>query len=136
MARIATERDRERWVTFMHSQPLPLELECKPWRNKRSSEQNAYLWRAVYQPLVEVAGFTKERWHEYFCGEYFGWTDDVLPGDRVHKRPARTTTTGLDGKRDVINAQDFARFVQFLESELADMGVFITEALQHETSGH
>lgn len=130
MIALKTEAQRTRWIAFLMQQPLPQSVECKPYRATRSNEQNAYLWRAVYQPLVEVAGFTKDDWHEFYCGEVWGWVDVEKPGGRTDRRPARTTTTGFDGKRDVIPGDEFRRFVDFIESELAGKGVFLTERLE------
>ncbi len=125
--KLGTAKDRDRWLAFVQGQPLPLEVSCEPWHATRSNQQNAYLWRAIYQPLVEVAGFNKDLWHEKMCGDYFGWVDFVKPGGVIEQRPARTTTTGLDGKRDVLKGPDFTKFVRFVESELSGMGVFVSE---------
>ena len=128
--KLATESERSRYVAFVQSQPLPLDASVSPWKATRSNKQNAYLWRAIYQPLVEAAGHSKDKWHEYFCGERWGWVEGKLPGGRTENRPARTTTTGLDGKRSVLKADEFHDFVKFLEAELSGMGVFIAEEWQ------
>jgi hypothetical protein len=104
-----------------------LDVECKPWKATRSNEQNAYLWRAVYQPLVEAAGYTKDDWHEYFCGERWGWVEHHKPTGEIEKRPARTTTTGFDGKRSVLNGTEFRAFVDWIEPQAADRGAFVQE---------
>lgn len=132
MTKLSNREEVDRAYDFMLGQLAhgPIEWECKRWRKKRSNEQNAYLWRAIYQPLVEVAGHTKDHWHEYFCGERWGWVEEARPGGRTETRPARTTTTGLDGKKDVLSSEDFAAFVKFLEAQVADMGVFVVERWQ------
>ena len=129
MIALKTEAQRTRFMAFLLQQPLPLSVECKPYKATRSNEMNAYLWRAVYQPLVEVAGFTKEDWHEFYCGEVWGWVEEAKPGGRSERRPARTTTTGFDGKRDVLPRDEFRRFVDFIEADLATKGVFLTERM-------
>lgn len=130
MIALKTEAQRTRFMAFLMQQALPLSVEVKRYRPTRSNEMNAYLWRAVYQPLVEVAGFTKDDWHEFYCGEVWGWADVEKPGGRSERRPARTTTTGFDGKRDVLDAKEFRRFVDFIEADLASKGVFLTERLE------
>lgn len=130
MAVLRNEADRGRWWAFVHAQEFPIEVECKPFRKRRSNEQNAYLWRAIYQPLVEVAGHTKDEWHEWACGERWGWIESELPGGRKESRPARTTTKGLDGKRNVLTADEFRGFVRFLEAKLSEMGIFVQEEWQ------
>ena len=41
--KLATESERTRWIAFVQAQPLPLDVEAKPWRKSRSNEQNALL---------------------------------------------------------------------------------------------
>lgn len=130
MIALKTESGRDRYVAYLKAQPLPLAVECKPWKPTRTDRQNAYLWRAVYQPLVEAAGFTKDDWHEHYCGEVWGWVDVEKPGGRTEKKPARTTTTGFDGKRDVLPAEEFRAFVDFVEADLATKGLFLAERLE------
>lgn len=130
MIPLQSEAGRDRYVAFLKAQPLPLAVDCKPWKPTRTDRQNAYLWRAVYQPLVEAAGFTKEAWHEFYCGEVWGWVDVEKPGDRIERRPARTTTTDFDGKRDVLPGDEFRRFVDFIEADLATKGVFLQERIE------
>lgn len=122
-----TEQQRERWIAFLRLQQLPLDAKAEPYRKVRSEEQNAFLWRAVYQPLVEVAGFSKDEWHTFFCGERFGWIEHTKPGGKSISLPARTTTVGLDGKRDVLNPDEFRDFVDWVEMQAAQRGAFVTE---------
>jgi hypothetical protein len=123
--KLATETDRSRWIAFVQAQALPVDVSCQPWKPTRSNEQNAYLWRAVYQPLVEVAGFTKDDWHEHFCGERWGWVEHVKPSGVVEIAPARTTT-----KPKRLNKQEFREFVDWVEQQAADRGAFVLEEWQ------
>jgi hypothetical protein len=102
-------------------------VDCTKWKKTRSNEQNAYLWRAVYQPLVEVAGFTKDEWHEYFCGERWGWIENPKPSGEIQKSPARTTTKGFNGKKDVLKSDEFKEFVSWIEQQAAERGAFVNE---------
>lgn len=125
--KLATEQQRARWLAFVAEQPLPLDVSCEPWREPRTLPQNAYLWKAVYEPLVERLGFTAEDWHEHWCGEFFGWLHSVKPSGESVSVPKRTTTRNEHGKRDVLKGKAFADFVTFVEAECAKRGVFVAE---------
>jgi hypothetical protein len=125
--KIATAKDRDRWLDFVRGQPLPIDVNCEPWAEPRSLAQNAFLWAAVYAPLVERAGFSAEEWHELFCIRHFGGVDHVKPDGRIETRPLRTTTRNEHGKRDVLKGKPFRDFVTFVESECASRGVFVTQ---------
>lgn len=125
--KLATQQDRRRYIAFLEAQPLPLDVSCEPWREPRTLPQNAYLWAAVYAPLVERCGFTAEEWHEYFCTAFFGAVHSVKPSGESVTVPLRTTTRNEHGKRDVLKGKAFADFVTFVESECAKRGVFVVE---------
>lgn len=125
--KLSTEQDRTRYIAFLEAQALPLDVSCEPWRAPRTLPQNAYLWSAVYAPLVERCGFSPEEWHEHWCGEYFGWLHQVKPSGESISVPKRTTTRNEHGKRDVLKGKAFADFVTFVESECAKRGVFVVE---------
>jgi hypothetical protein len=130
--KIATEPQRERWITFIRQYPLPADMSCEPWREPRTQSANAFLWAAVYAPLVERCGFTPEDWHSYFCQLHFGTVPYVKPSGEIELRAKRTTTRDENGKRDVLNGAAFRDFVTFVESECAKRGVFVAEAWEGE----
>lgn len=125
--KLSNETDRTRYIAFLQAQALPLDVSCEPWKAPRTNPQNAYLWAAVYAPLVERCGFTAEEWHEYFCTAYFGAVHSVKPSGESVTVPLRTTTRNEHGKRDVLKGKAFADFVTFVESECAKRGVFVVE---------
>lgn len=125
--KLSTETERRRYIAFMEAQPLPLDVSCEPWKAPRTNPQNAYLWAAVYAPLVERCGFSAEDWHEYFCTAHFGAVHSVKPSGESVTVPLRTTTRNEHGKRDVLKGKPFADFVTFVESECAKRGVFVVE---------
>lgn len=124
-AKLSSDRERERWIDFLRVQPLPLEVEARPWKKPRKITANNYLWGFVYQPLVQVAGFTTTQWHEHYCGEYFGWVERITPAGHVEYKPRRTTTTNENGDGDVLKGDSFNEFLMFVESDCAKRGVFI-----------
>lgn len=127
--KLATETERSRWIAFMQAQPLPLSVECKPWRKSRSNDQNALLW-AMYAPIAEHMGYDAEDVHEWFCGKFFGWKDVRVPRsprnpEGLASVPIRSTTRNADGKRDVIDAKTFGLFVDMVDRIAAQAGIYI-----------
>lgn len=130
MAKIASEQQRGRMVEFILTQPLPLDVECKPWKPTRSNEQNALLFGVVYPPIAEAMGYEVEAIHEYMLGRHFGWVDVRVPKtprnpEGIESRPFRTTTRDEHGKRNVLSAADFSRFLDTVERISAQAGVFV-----------
>lgn len=135
-ATLETDNERERWVTFLRDQPLPLDVSADRARNKRTTAHNAYLFGVAYPPIVEATGFEvggdgrSGGLHEYCCGEVFGWVDRPVP--RTPRNPAgvesvpfRTTTRDEHGKRDVVDTATFSHFIRTVERVAAEAGVFI-----------
>lgn len=125
MAKISTERERERWIDFLRVQPLPVEVECRQWKKPRTLTANAYLWAYVYGPAKAVLGFSEEEWHEYWCIEYFGGIPYMRLDGTEGQRPRRTTTKNEHGEKDVLKGDAFNKFLVFVESGFAERGVFI-----------
>ena len=127
--KLATETERTRWLAFVAKQPLPLDVECKPYKRSRSNEQNALLW-AMYAPIAEAMGFDRADLHEWFCGRMWGWKDQKVPRtprnpEGLVSMPVRTTTRNEEGKRNVIDAKTFAEFVDMVDRTAAQAGVFV-----------
>lgn len=127
--KLATEPERSRWIAFMQAQPLPLNVECKPWRKSRSNDQNALLW-AMYAPIAEHMGYDAEDVHEWMCGRMWGWKDVKVPKtprnpEGLASVPIRSTTRNADGKRDVIDAKTFGLFVDMVDRIAAQAGIYI-----------
>lgn len=127
--KLANESERTRWIAFVQAQPLPLDVDAKPWRGSRSNEQNALLW-AMYGPLADHMGYDRDDIHEWMCGRFFGWKDIKVPKtprnpEGLASVPVRSTTRDENGKRNVIDKQTFARFVDMVDRVAAQAGVFI-----------
>jgi len=127
--KLATETERSRWIAFVQAQPLPLSVECKPWRKSRSNNQNALLW-AMYAPIAEHMGYDAEDVHEWMCGRFWGWKDVKVPKtprnpEGLASVPIRSTTRNADGKRDVIDAKTFGLFVDMVDRIAAQAGIYI-----------
>lgn len=127
--KLATETERSRWIAFVQAQPLPLSVECKPWRKSRSNDQNALLW-AMYTPIAEHMGYDAEDVHEWMCGRFWGWKDVKVPKtprnpEGLSSVPIRSTTRNADGKRDVIDAKTFGLFVDMVDRIAAQAGIYI-----------
>lgn len=97
-------------------------VEIKELRKERTDPQNHALFGVAYPALEVATGFTKDELHEAFCRRFFGTVECEIAG-QIIKRPYRTTTTGPDGKRDVMPPNDFARFYDMVQMVGAEAGI-------------
>ena len=130
--KLATERDRARWLEFVAAQALPLEVSCGPYKATRSNEQNALLFGVVYPPIAEAMGYEVEAIHEYMLGRHFGWVDVKVPKtprnpEGIESRPFRTTTRDEHGKRSVLDTREFTEFYEFVQRIGSECGVFVPD---------
>ncbi|HFC8542702.1 TPA: recombination protein NinB [Neisseria weaveri] len=73
-----------------------MEIVIRPYKSKRSIEQNKRLWK-IYQEIadnvwVEGRRYDAETWHEYFKGKLIGYNERLLPNGDTLKTPISTTT--------------------------------------------
>lgn len=94
-------------------------IEIKEARPRRSNEQNAYLWGAVYPAiLAHMPGWDAEDLHEYFLGEHFGW--EVLEGfGKRRMKPIRRSSK--------LSTAEFMDFISFIQRKMAERGVYIED---------
>jgi hypothetical protein len=64
------------------------------------------------------------------CGRFWGWKDIKVPKtprnpEGLASVPVRSTTRDEDGKRNVIDKETFAKFVDMVDRVAAQAGVFI-----------
>ena len=129
MTKLATEAERTRWIAFVQTQPLPLQVDVKPWKRPRTNEQNAMLW-AMYAPLAEHMGYDAEDIHEWMCGRMWGWKDVKVPKtprnpEGLASVPIRSTTRDETGKRAVLTTVEFSKFVDMVDRIAAQAGVYV-----------
>lgn len=117
---IARSHDIGRVVHALEALP-----EGKAWRvsveehkAERSHPQNNYYHGVVLEKIAEAWGVETEEAHEWLCGTRWGWKDKKVPRtprnpDGLESKPRRTTTTGYDGERSVLNKTQFDEFVEF-----------------------
>ena len=116
-------------VAFIQALPMGKSwaIEIKEHRKPRTLSQNAALWACAYPSLMEYMGErgdkAKERLHEYFCGEYWGWMQPKLG----QSRPVRTTTTDMHGNKDVIDTATMSDFYEFVQERGAGVGVMVPD---------
>jgi len=133
MTAIHTQPELIRFLAFVQTQALPLEVTVGPLKNSRTSQQNRYLFGVCYPPIAEAMGYTVDDVHEYILGRSFGWVDVKVPKtprnpEGVESRPFRTTTTDENGKRSLLSREEFAKYVNTVHQIAAQAGVFIAEA--------
>ena len=103
---------------------LAIEVSIKPYKKTRSDEQNAALWGVAYPVFSQHTGYSADELHEVMCMGFFGRDQRIVMGETV-VRPVRTTTTGIDGKRSVLSAKEFARFYEYVQQRGAECGIDI-----------
>ncbi len=129
---VSSEPARERLCAVIHGLDIetPWAVEIKPYKPERSDSQNHALFGVAYPVIMEHCGLQgardKEDLHEYWCGEMWGWVEYSLMGKRK-QRPKRTTTTGEDGKRDVISTTEFSGLYEMIQRRMAEQGVFVPD---------
>jgi hypothetical protein len=120
MVVLRTQSERDRWLVFAATLPLPLAVEAKPHKPRRSDEANRYLWGCVYEAFrAALPGWDKDDIHEYLLGECFGW--ETIEGmGRKRLKPVKRSSR--------LNKADFAAYVDFCIRKGAEHGVFVPEA--------
>lgn len=102
-------------------------IEVKRYVKERTDPQNRALFGVAYPILRDHIGTaTVDELHLECCERFFGTVDVVVLG-RTTKRPYRTTTTGPDGKRDVIPWDQFSAFYAMVQQIGAELGLYIPE---------
>lgn len=124
------QRDQIKANLFAFVERLPADkawqVIIEPLKKDRSSKQNKALFGVAYAELEEQTGNEKNDLHEYFCMEFFGANEKEIMGS-FKRVPVRTTTTGFDGKRDVIPTEIFAKFYNFVQRRAAEMGFYVSD---------
>lgn len=75
-------------------------VDIKPYRRKRTSDQNRYYWGVVLKIIADETGHEAQDLHEYFLGMIYGWQEYTVLGE-LRKRPARRSS---DMKTDEMSA--------------------------------
>lgn len=114
---LRTPAERDHWLRYFTAQALPLAVECKPHKPRRSDQANRYLWGVVYEAFSKaLPGWDKDDIHEYLLGECFGW--ETLEGmGRKRLKPVKRSSK--------LNKPDFAAFVDFCIRKGAEHGVYV-----------
>lgn len=95
-----------------------LEIVLRPYKSKRSYEQNKRLW-ALYRDISEQVWvnerqFDSDTWHEHFKREFIGCEEIVLPSGEIEKRGLSTTK---------LNTQEMTDYQTKIEAWAAAQGV-------------
>lgn len=105
----------------------PVNVKMTIARPERTIPQLRYLRGVAYQLLADHFSYENDEISEYLCGQYWGWKDKKLPGNRVQSVPMRTTTEDEDGNRDVIDGQVFWDYVEWIQRVGARQGIVIPD---------
>jgi hypothetical protein len=122
------QRIRDNLVAFIDSldSKVPWEIEVTKYAKPRTNPQNQALWGLAYPTLEKATGQSVNDWHEYMLGEKYGWVECVLFGKRRLK-PARTTTTGFDGRPNKLSRAEFSDYYAFIQKRAAQNGIMIED---------
>lgn len=91
-------------------------ITLEPWRERRTSEQNARLW-LLHTEASEVTGYTPLEMHELALMRHFG-ADEKMAGGQVLMVPRKRSST-----RDV---KEFSEFMEATEAWYAvEFGVWL-----------
>ncbi len=99
-------------------------VEIHEHKPTRSTQQNRYLWGAVYPTILKdggeaFRGWTPEELHESFLGDHFGWEVRNFFGRKKYVPKRRSAR---------LNKQEFADFIDHIQRRMAAVGVFIPDA--------
>lgn len=91
-------------------------------KRKRGSDANARLW-ALYHAAAdklrpEGNAYSAEQYHVYFKSRFLGCKDYQLPNNRTLTIPASTAD---------LSTEEFSKYMDQVEADLADRGVFLDE---------
>lgn len=114
-------------VLELFSEGKPVNVKVSIARPERTVPQVAYLWGIAYKLIAEALGFDADEIHEYLCLQYFGAKEKRLPGNRKAEVPIRTTTVDEHGNRDVLEGDEFWKFVEWIQRVGARHGVVIPD---------
>ncbi len=107
-------------------------LEVSEARSERSIQQCRYLNGVAYKLIGDATGYERDEISEFLCGAYWGWKEKRVPKkpgcpDGVESIPVRTTTTDENGKRCVLNKQDFSDYVAFVQRFAAKRNIYVPD---------
>jgi hypothetical protein len=102
----------------------PWRVTVEPYKKRRSTQANAYLWGVCYATILRDGGEALRGWdaedlHEYFLGEHFGWEETEGFGRKRLKPVKRSSKLGT---------MEFVDFVDFVKRKSAEFGIYIPDA--------
>lgn len=119
-------KDKAVLSTFIDRLPMARKwkVTVDAYRRTRSNPQNNALWGVAYPAIKDATGNDPEDLHTMFCGDFFGWVEYDVLGQRK-KKPRRTTTTDESGKRSVLTTLEFMDFYEHIQRKCAEFGVYV-----------
>lgn len=103
-------------------------VEISLQKRTRTDKQRGSLFGVAYKAIMEAMGLEgakdKADLHEFFCGEWFGWTE---PSPLMKVRPVRTTTKNERGEDDEITTRDALDMYAFIQRRAAENGIDVPD---------
>lgn len=116
---IETEQQRDRLALYLARIPVtqPQQVTIADHIEKRSSEQNARLWK-LHSLAAEVVGCGAEEMHEEMLCEHFGAHEVKMPSGAIRRVPVKRSSAR--------NKREFSAYMEFVEAFYADkLGVWL-----------
>jgi hypothetical protein len=111
----------DRLVSFLSAllRDHDVDVTVKRHRDRRSDQQNRYLWGAVYPAILKhLEGWDAEDIHEFCLGEWSGW--EILEGlGRKRMKPLRRSSK--------LSTTEFMDFVDHIQRTMAEKGIYIPD---------
>jgi len=103
------------------------EVDVHRYAKPRSDKQRKSLFGVAYKAIMDQCGLQgekeKNRLHNDFCGDYFGWRD----GGIGTRRPVRTTTINELGEREEISTLQALDMYAFIQRTAAEYGIDVPD---------
>lgn len=79
---------------YIKNLPKIVELVVRPWRKKRTNQQNRYLWGVPYALIADYTGMDKDSVHEFLTAKFLpnSITIESKRGEKETIETARSTT--------------------------------------------
>ena len=101
------------------SQTHDWSIEIKQWRDKRSNAQLAYFYAGIVNPICEETGNEVQDIHDFLCGEYWGWHEVKVMGQRK-KKPVQTLTSP-----EPVSVENMVNFCEWCVMRMANEGIIL-----------
>lgn len=102
------EKRREACITFIRTTPLGFAVEIKPHRNKRTNQQNRYMW-SLNRAIGDFMGDDEKKTHKFCKVRLLGVEDCLVDGVLLIEPRSTTTLSTIEMNRYLEKLEMLAR---------------------------